>query len=219
MIIVGYQGIGKSTLANKKIGVLKSHSYIDLESGNFFRYNSGGTLEREERWYKSYCNIAIHLHGQGFNVFTSSHAAVRQELLARMAQTHEIKKLDVVIVAPSLKLKSSWIEKLKDRYETSKSEKDYKAYKNAEDCYTSNIKDLTNDVFPAIVITDMDYDLYDMLSSYQELMSKMTNSKKPYRAIFPSGSSVRFGDIQTVERAKIENQSDVPEDNDAVIMD
>ena len=217
MIIVGYQGIGKSTLANKKLGVLKSHSYIDLESGNFFRYNSGGTLEREDRWYKSYCNIAIHLHNQGFNVFTSSHAAVRQELLDRMTQTHEIKKLDVVIVAPSLELKSQWIEKLKDRYEASKSPKDHKAY--AKDCYTPNIKDLMNDAFPTIVIKDMDYDLYDMLSSYQELMSKMADIKKPYQVLFPSGASLRFGNTRTVERVKTENQPDVPEDDDAVIMD
>ena len=50
MIISGYQGIGKSTLAKN------SNKYIDLESGNFWIDG-----ERQENWYKIYCKIAAHL--------------------------------------------------------------------------------------------------------------------------------------------------------------
>ena len=69
MIIIGYQGIGKSTLAKNSL------KYIDLESGNFWING-----ERDEQWYKPYCNIANHLSAQGYTVFTSSHKEVREEL-------------------------------------------------------------------------------------------------------------------------------------------
>ena len=50
MIIIGYQGIGKSTLAGK------DNKFIDLESGNFWVNG-----ERVENWYIPYCQIAEHL--------------------------------------------------------------------------------------------------------------------------------------------------------------
>ena len=57
MIISGYQGIGKSSLAG-------SHNCIDLESGNFW---IDGV--RDNDWYKPYCKIANHLSEQGYIVF------------------------------------------------------------------------------------------------------------------------------------------------------
>ena len=44
MIVVGYQGIGKSSIGGK-------HNCIDLESSNF--YIDG---KRDNDWYKIYCN-------------------------------------------------------------------------------------------------------------------------------------------------------------------
>ena len=61
MIYVGYQGIGKSSIAGK-------NKCIDLESGNFWVDG-----KRDENWYIIYCNIAQHLSEQGYNVFLSSH--------------------------------------------------------------------------------------------------------------------------------------------------
>ena len=84
MIIIGYQGIGKSTLANKNI------NYIDLESSNFFIDG-----KRQENWFIIYCNIANHLSEQGKNVFVSSHEVVRESL--------KYSKEKVVVVYPSLK--------------------------------------------------------------------------------------------------------------------
>ena len=69
MIIIGYQGIGKSTLANCNL------NYVDLESSNF--YIDG---KRADDWYKPYCKIAEHLSQQGYYVFVSSHKVVRDEL-------------------------------------------------------------------------------------------------------------------------------------------
>lgn len=67
MIIVGYPCIGKSTYA-------VSHKYkaIDLESSNFIKDGS---------WVESYCNVAIGLSEQGYDVFVSSHDDVRKQLL------------------------------------------------------------------------------------------------------------------------------------------
>lgn len=58
MIIVGYQGIGKSSLAGR------DKKFIDLESGNFWIDG-----KRADDWYKPYCKIAEHLSQQGYYVF------------------------------------------------------------------------------------------------------------------------------------------------------
>ena len=69
MIIIGYQGIGKSTLANI------DNAYIDLESSNFWHKG-----ERYDNWYIYYGKIAESLSRQNYNVFTSSHREVRDYL-------------------------------------------------------------------------------------------------------------------------------------------
>lgn len=145
-IVVGYQGIGKSSLA----GV--GNGYIDLESGNFWVNN-----QRNKDWYIIYCNIAEHLAQQGYTVFTSSHDVVRKQLL-----NYNTKR---VLVYPSLAIKSQWINKLQQRYDSSGFNKDYKALMNAKDRYDDNIKELMNEEgFEHIVINDMDYILYNLLS-------------------------------------------------------
>ena len=99
-IIVGYQGIGKSTLAKQGKG------YIDLESGNFWVNG-----KRADDWYIPYCNIAMHLAEQGYTVFTSSHQVVRDQLVSIKTDN-----VDLFVCVPSLHLKDEWIKKLEDRY-------------------------------------------------------------------------------------------------------
>lgn len=146
MVIVGYQGIGKSTLARHGVG------YIDLESSNFFV--SG---ERSPGWHVVYCNIAEHLSQQGFDVFVSSHECVRKEL----ANRNNLKRM---IVCPSVELKDAWIDKLRIRYEGDKSTKNYKAYMNAVDRYEDNIQELMGEKgFEIKTINDMSYNLSDVV--------------------------------------------------------
>ena len=141
MIIIGYQGVGKSTLAKgthwfpeSKLG----NGIIDLESSSFWVDG-----KRDQNWYKIYANIAHHLSQQGHIVFTASHGAVREELK---------------------KYENEWVEKLEKRYNESGLDKDFKAWKNAEQCYEENIKDMMNSGFKdPIVITNMDYDLGQMI--------------------------------------------------------
>lgn len=140
MIIIGYQGIGKSTLAQCNL------NYIDLESSNFWIDG-----KRADDWYKPYCKIAEHLSRQGYRVFVSSHECVRKMLKDSNEQ--------VVCCVPAVSLKEQWIERLKKRYESDQSNKNYKAYMNAVDRYEDNIMEIEFSGFPIVILTSMDYDL------------------------------------------------------------
>lgn len=146
MIVIGYQGIGKSTLAG-------TANCIDLESGNFWIEG-----KRDPEWYKPYCNIALHLHRQGYVVFTSSHEVVR-EYLKKIATPEE--RNCIFVCYPEPELKDAWIHKLKERYEDTKLDKDYKAWKNAEDRFDENIKEIAWCGFKRIHLDTMQYDLLD----------------------------------------------------------
>lgn len=140
MIIIGYPGIGKSTLAGK------DHKYIDLESSNF-RING----ERSEDWYKVYCKVAEDLSRQGYIVFVSCHPVVREALRS----SGEI----VAVIFPNVK-KEEWLTKLKDRYEETNSYKDGMAYKRVRDHYDEDIADLCGcDIPYKIWLNHMGYDL------------------------------------------------------------
>ena len=148
MIIIGYQGIGKSTLAEQ------DNNCIDLESSNFW---VDGV--RSSDWYRVYANIATHLSKQGYVVFVSSHQVVREAL----KNSDEL----VVVVFPAIHLKDEWIKKLEDRYNATKLEKDYKAWMNAVDRYEENIKELDNHSMNTYEIADMDYNLEEIIESIQ----------------------------------------------------
>ena len=149
MIIIGYQGIGKSTLAGRDI------SYIDLESGNFW---VDGT--RADDWYKPYCNIAEHLSQQGYAVFTSCHAVVRE----RLKDSSET----VVVIYPSIDIKDQWMERLWTRYQRTGLDKDYKAYMNAKNLYDESIRDLDSCGVPnKIVLRGIDYDLDSIIEEFE----------------------------------------------------
>lgn len=153
MIISGYQGIGKSTLAG-------TNNCIDLESGNFW---IDGV--RSEDWYKPYCKIANHLSEQGYIVFVSSHEIVRKEL----EKSNEF----VCVVCPSINLKEQWIEKLRNRYQATKLEKDFKALANAEDRYEENINELIFGNLPCYEIEDISYNLSDIVNIVRDLYGKI----------------------------------------------
>lgn len=151
MIIIGYQGIGKSSLSEVENGC------IDLESSNFFL---DGT--RDENWYKIYAKIAVNLSKQGYVVFTSSHRVVREEL----SNYDETK----FIITPSLELKEEWIKKLKERYERTNLEKDYKAYMNAKCSYNEGVSELIKDSsYRSVEILDMNYSLKNIIDELKML--------------------------------------------------
>ena len=151
MIISGYQGIGKSTLAGSE-----GRTFIDLESGNFFVND-----KRADDWYIVYCQIAISLMAQGYTVFVSSHKVVR-DYLARLVTPEKL-----LLIYPSLKLRDEWIEKLRVRFNETMLEKDYKALMGAVVSYEDNIKELrSQEGFNKLEIKSMDYSLYELLVNY-----------------------------------------------------
>lgn len=153
MIIIGYQGIGKSTLA-------KHHPHIvDLESNNFFIKDEATEQKvRDKNWYIPYCNIAENLSKQKKIVCVSSHKEVRE----RLKNSTEM----VISCVPDFSLKDEWIKKLRDRYESTKSMKDYKAWKNANDHYLENITDIMNDATYTILIKNIQYNLKELIDIY-----------------------------------------------------
>ena len=158
MIVIGYQGIGKSTLVKER------NSYIDFESSNF-KINGG----RPEGWEQMYCEAALDLSRQGHVVFTASHKCIRDYL-----KEHRGSEV-VLIVAPSVGLKDQWLEKLRNRCKETGLVKDRLALLNAEDCFNENIQEMQSyaNVFPFYEITDMGYklcDLFDNLLKDEEVL-------------------------------------------------
>lgn len=147
MIIVGYQGIGKSTVTKMTKGVL------DLESSNT-KVNG----VRNDDWYIVYSQFAEDLSRQGNIVFISSHRVIREYL---RQNSHE----KLVIIAPSLKLKDEWIKKLQDRYNQSRLDKDKFALLNAQEKYEENLREMQDfkDVFDYYEIDRMDYSMFDFM--------------------------------------------------------
>lgn len=148
MIIIGYQGIGKSSVAKE------DPNRIDLESSNFW-YNG----KRNEDWYIYYCQMAMDLSRQGYTVFVSSHEVVRK-FLAENNTTEP-----VYVIFPDKSLKNEWIERLKRRYYDSNLNKDYKAWKNAEDRFSENITELEQPLgnFKIRHIISTNYDLNNIV--------------------------------------------------------
>lgn len=145
MIIIGYQGIGKSTLTKKNM------KYIDLESS--CTWANG---KRSDDWHIVYCNFAEDLSRQGYTVFISSHEVVRNQL----KESSE----DVRVCCPAPDLKDEWIERLQERYNRTGSEKDYKALMNAVDRYEANINELLESGFPILLIEHANGSIEDVLA-------------------------------------------------------
>ena len=144
MIIIGFPGIGKSTLASN------NDKFVDLES-SYFKTPS----VRNDDWVVDYCKLAEILSRNGHVVFVSSHRAVR-DYLAKM-DTSET----VACIFPSERIKYEWLKKLEHRYMLTGLDKDYRSFIRARDHYDDDIRELYSDdgISYKWVITDVNYDL------------------------------------------------------------
>lgn len=159
MIIIGYPGIGKSTLANGYLMAerpdLAPRGVVDLES---FVFN---IRPNERRWVETYVRVADYLSDQGYIVLVSSHGDVRDALRGSMQR--------IVVCHPALELREEWTQKLRTRFLAASDadrERDFAAYTRACENYDEDIKDLSRDGFERIVIENMEYDLHDMLVKF-----------------------------------------------------
>ena len=153
MIIIGFPGIGKSTLA------CNNYKFVDLESSYFKTPDV-----RNDDWVIHYCQCAVYLSLHRLIVFVSSHKAVR-DYLAKMYTNEQI-----VCIFPSERIKEQWIKKLGDRYMESGLDKDYRAFIRARDYYDYDIRDLySDDGIPyKWVITDINYNLEEEIEKFSD---------------------------------------------------
>lgn len=144
LVVIGYQGIGKSTLAKKNLRC------IDLESSAFYIDN-----KRIDNWEIPYVQMAVALAKEGRVVLLSSHKRVRRAL--------EEAPVPVVACVPRPHLRDTWVSKLKRRWEQTREPKDFRAYMNAHDCYVTNVSEISEDVGDTIWIESMGYDLEQLI--------------------------------------------------------
>ena len=146
MIIIGYQGIGKSSIAR-----VNPFTCIDLES-SWTKIDG----QRPDEWAKIYCQIAEGLSRAGYNVFVSSHKIV-QDILAESKER-------VLAIFPSLDIKDLWLERLRLRWEVTGEDKNLRAWKGAEANYDDEIRVLMKSPFEKYIINDMNYRLEGVMT-------------------------------------------------------
>lgn len=149
MIIIGYPGIGKTSLAGRY------GQYIDLESCNW----NNIALKKEPGWHISYCKVAEDLSRQGYKVFVSCHKEVQDYLV----NSEEF----VVLCYPALDLKDLWIGRLLYRYEHDINNKNLMALENAINNYEKQIAALNDSLYQhKIVLNDLGYTLDTEIENY-----------------------------------------------------
>lgn len=141
MVLLGYPGIGKTTLAKKGL-------IVDLDSSCFFG---------ESNWVKKYCALIKEFNEGGTNVFASCHKKVREELTKS--------EIDYIVIIPSMALRDQWVGKLAKRYFASEEDADFRAWHRATIDFEADIEDLMEED-KKLVIEAMDYDLEEMLKCY-----------------------------------------------------
>lgn len=152
MIVIGYPGIGKSTMS----GVLSG--FVDLESSNF--------RDLGERWYVKYVDVGFDLHRQGFSVLLSSHREV-VDFIGSLKLKYGC-QATVVVCFPDVPHKD-WEERLEKRYLEEPSDKNRRAYERVSSqqrylddvCWLASACKLYG--FTAVRITDLDYDLRELI--------------------------------------------------------
>ena len=149
MIIIGYPGVGKTSLAGRY------NQYIDLESSNF----NDAFGEKPSGWFIPYCKVAEDLSKQGYRVFVSCHKEV-QEYFSKSDEY-------VMVLYPDIKLKEQWLDRVKERFENDTSKKNKKAMENVEKHWDTQINSLNNSPFEhKLVLKDMNYILDNEIDNF-----------------------------------------------------
>jgi len=147
MIIVGYYGIGKSSLAGKE-------NCIDLDIRPFL--DSGDSM-----WYKTYLSVVESLSVQGFVVLLPPNPIVRKHLRSL--------KESIFYVYPSLELKDYWERKMRKDWTIEElngtlreGQKEYE-YKLVVKNFEADINEMKSDIFMRWEIMTRNYKLIDII--------------------------------------------------------
>lgn len=163
VIVCGYQGIGKSTVAKEFPNV------IDLESSSFYDVDE---KTRPENWAYFYVKIAIDQALRGNDVFLSCHDSVREQLFAQYYSClcgEERSYVAPLVIIPAIELKKKWENRLLDRYFLTLSSKDRKAYEFHVKEFETDVNKLISNTLsplPTIFIRDINYDLRELIYNY-----------------------------------------------------
>lgn len=164
MIIIGYPGIGKSSVAGIENGI------IDLESHLFHKSSNTINGSDDYNWAKRYCDVACDLSNQGFTVCVSSHEEVRNYLEAHPQRY--LGHAAIVYPCGAEEMKYSWIYRLEERYYLTRREdatphwtveKNYCAWQHAKECYDLDILLMKGSSLFKYEITELPYDLKDVI--------------------------------------------------------
>lgn len=171
MIIIGYPGIGKSSVCGH-------NDIIDLESTFFHKPGDG------PEWAERYCNVALDLSKQGYTVCVSSHPEVLQGFW-EICKSYEV-NIFLVFPAADMEMEKKWIQKLEDRYYRSRHEdstphwiieKNYRAWDYVSKHYMEDTRRmLLNSKFYKYVINVADYDLNDIIEQCKKIWEAVCNS-------------------------------------------
>lgn len=135
MIVVGYYGLGKSSVCEKNPG------FIDLES-KYFR-GDDTWIGKDKEGLDRYIWLIEDLNAQGKTVFVSSNLDVRKKIF----KSDRINSYEsVAYIYPSIDIKDQWLSRLYNRWKESALQKDWYAYKRATRSYEEDISSISNDI-------------------------------------------------------------------------
>ena len=163
MIIMGYPGIGKTTVSKD------DYRFIDLDS-DAFKHRG---LFRDKNWAEHYCNTALFLSGQGYCVFVSTHPEVRRKIISMEPCS--------VLCYPHIELKEDWIRRLHERYDGMRNRQTHNAWRRAADFYESDIQELMacSACRNHIILSSMDYNLKRVILEHGEYFTSQTWRYRP----------------------------------------
>ena len=125
MIIFGYPGIGKTTIAKD------DYRFIDLDSGDILIH---GKYFRKKNWEETYCNVAMMLSKQGYFVFVSTHPKVISYIMRNTK--------DVCACYPDVSLRKEWVGALYERYLDRPCRQTHNAWHRANVNYEKDVREL-----------------------------------------------------------------------------
>ena len=161
LIICGYPGVGKSSIAGW-------NNCVDLESSWFSYDKDGNRVYPDEIWCIDYCSLAMKLASQGYTVLLSTHSCVINQLREWKWFLDNKYFVKVVIFAPRPSMKKEWTLRLVNRYIESENEKDLRAFVGAIEYWDSKLLAIIHSDFPVYSPDSVDYDFRDYILKIRE---------------------------------------------------
>lgn len=178
LIICGYPGVGKSSIAGW-------NNCIDLES-SYFSYRCN-IPQKLGYWVPQYCKVAMNLAMQGYTVLTSTHEQVIKYFIEHTQGTELSPSLrGVVVFCPDHRYKPEWVERLNNRLRqdatnhmsTDILEKDLRALRRVIEHFNEDMDFLYNCGLSVYVPCHMDYDLKDQITAIRFVRERVWNDSR-----------------------------------------